>query len=85
MECNLVLFFKQLCLLGEMSTEAEEKEEVRGKDDYFTRHNHVPSKCILNYMTHAHLINEAHSLSIGTSDLPCPPAFSLATLNWLPQ
>ena len=36
MECNLVLFFKQLCLLGEMSTEAEEKEEVRGKDDYFT-------------------------------------------------
>ena len=35
-ECNLVLFFKQLCLLGEMSTEAEEKEEVRGKDDYFT-------------------------------------------------
>ena len=35
-ECDLVLFFKRLCLLGEMSTEAEEKEEVRGKDDYFT-------------------------------------------------
>ena len=35
-ECDLVLFFKQLCLLGEMSTEAEEKEEVRGKDEYFT-------------------------------------------------
>ena len=34
-ECDLVLF-KQLCLLGEMSTEAEEKEEVRGKDDYCT-------------------------------------------------
>nr|XP_042088353.1 translation initiation factor IF-2-like isoform X2 [Ovis aries] len=27
-ECDLVLFFKQLCLLGEMSTEAEEKEEI---------------------------------------------------------
>ena len=24
-ECDLVLFLKQLCLLGEMSTEAEEK------------------------------------------------------------
>ena len=35
-ECDLVLFFKQLCLLGEMSTEAEEREEVRGKDDYCT-------------------------------------------------
>lgn len=36
MECNLVLFFKQLCLLGEMSRKAEEKQKVRGKDEYFT-------------------------------------------------
>ena len=35
-ECDLVLFFKQLCLLGEMSRKAEEKQEVRGKDEYFT-------------------------------------------------
>ena len=34
-ECDLVLFFKQLCLLGEMSRKAEEKQEVRGKDEYF--------------------------------------------------
>ena len=31
-ECDLVLF-KQLCLLGEMSRKAEEKQEVRGKDE----------------------------------------------------
>lgn len=35
-ECNLVLFFKQLCLLGEMSRKAEEKQKVRGKDEYVT-------------------------------------------------